>query len=150
MRVVLIAVILVLLLALLGFAITNLDTSVSVTLWQTTYRDVPVWLVVFLSVLSGVVGVGIIAVFDGAFVRLKNRQMARELRRMDTELNFLRTQPAAGRREPDVPLPDGAADEAFLQDDDEPREAGLGIASAPVYHPEDADEDEPYTGGRAV
>lgn len=150
MRVVLIAVILALLLALLGFAITNLETRVAVTLWQSTYQDVPIWSIVFLSVLSGVVSVGIIAVVDGAFVRLKNRQQARELRRLETELNFLRTQPATLRREPDAPGANAvdASDEAFREDDEFENVGEL--ASAPVYHPEDADEDDPYTGGRAV
>jgi uncharacterized integral membrane protein len=150
MRVVLIAVILALLLALLGFAMTNLETRVAVTLWQTTYQDVPIWSIVFLSVLSGVVGVGIIAVVDGAFVRLKNRRMTRELRRLETELNFLRTQPVSLRREPDVPGGDlGDTTDGSLLEEEEPERA-RELASAPVYRPEDADEDDPYTGGRAV
>src|SRR5580765_19748 len=103
MRFLLIVVILAMLLALLGFSITNLETRTTVTLWQTTYRDVPLWSVVFLSALAGIVSVGIIGVVDGALVRLRNRQMARELRRLETELNFLRTQPPAVRREPDLP-----------------------------------------------
>jgi uncharacterized integral membrane protein len=151
MRVVLIAVILALLLALLGFSITNLETRVAVTLWQTTYQDVPIWSIVFLSVLSGVVGVGIVAVVDGAFIRLKNRQLARELLRLETEMNFLRTQPAPLRREPDAP---GGEDAALAADDAFPATEKTGpdeeLASAPVYHAEDADEDDPYTGGRAV
>ena len=151
MRVVLVAVILALLLALLGFSITNLESRVAVTLWQTTYQDVPIWSIVFLSVLSGIMGVGIIAVVDGAFVRLKNRQLAREIRRLETEINFLRTQPAALRREPDAP---GGEDAALAADGPPPKrdkDAPDGeLASAPVYHAEDAEEDDPYTGGRAV
>lgn len=151
MRLVLIVVILALLLALIGFSMTNLETRLSVTLWETTYQDVPLWSIVFLSVLAGVVGVGIIAVVDGAFVRLRNRQMARELRRLETELNFLRTQPSAGRREPDAPdtvdVTDEDADDLFPAGE---REGPAELASAPVYHGEDADEDDPYTGGRAV
>jgi uncharacterized integral membrane protein len=151
MRIVLIAVILALLLALLGFSITNLETRVPVTLWQTTYQDVPVWSIVFLSVLSGVVGVGIIAVVDGAFVRLKNRQLARELRRVETELNFLRTQPAPVRREPDVPGDvESSADADRDAAADEETEARGELARAPVYHAEEVDDEDPYTGGRAV
>lgn len=147
MRIVLIAVILALLLALLGFAMTNLETRVAVTLWQTTYQDVPIWSIVFLSVLSGVIGVGIIAVVDGAFVRLKNRQLMREVRRLETELNFLRTQPSSSRREPDAPSAE--ADDESAPDDEEVERVGV-LASAPVYDPEEADDDDPYTGGRAV
>ena len=49
MRVLLILVILALLLALIGFASANLETRAPVTLWQTTYQDVPVWSIVFIS-----------------------------------------------------------------------------------------------------
>jgi uncharacterized integral membrane protein len=151
MRFLLIVVILALLLAILGFTITNLETLTTVTLWQTTYHDVPLWSVAFLAALAGIVSVGIIGVVDGALVRLKNRQMGRELRRLETELNFLRTQPPVGRREPDV------AGDTEIEDDDADlvpamasSEPGAVPASAPVYHPDDADEDDPYSGGRAV
>ena len=148
MRFLLIIVILALLLAILGFSITNLETATTVTLWKTTYHDVPLWSIAFLSALAGIVSVGIIGVVDGALVRLRNRQMSRELRRLETELNFLRTQPPATRREPDV------AGDAELPDEDhgaeDSAEGGGDLASAPVYHGDGADEDDPYTGGRAV
>ena len=101
MRFLLIVVILALILALLGFSMTNLETTTTVTLWQTAYHDVPLWSIAFLSALAGIVSVGIIGVVDGALVRLRNRQMAREIRRLETELNFVRTQPPVGRREPE-------------------------------------------------
>ena len=147
MRFLLTLVMLSLLLAIVGFSITNLETLTTVTLWKTTYRDVPLWSIVFLSALAGIVSVGIIAVIDGALIRGRNRRMARELRRLETELNFLRTQPSAGRKEPDLP------DHAELTDEaDEPvavdREDVL--VSAPVYGADDEDEDDPYSGGRAV
>ena len=151
MRFLLIIVMLALLLALLGFSITNLETTTTVTLWQTTYRDVPLWSVVFLSALAGIMSVGIIGVVDGALVRLRNRQMSRELRRLETELNFVRTQPATSRLEPDVAS--GRAhpeDEAEALEDSRADESESVLASAPVYHADDADEDDPYTGGRAV
>jgi len=148
MRFLLTIVILALLFAILGFSITNLETLTTVTLWETTYHDVPLWSVVFLSALAGIVSVGIIGVVDGALVRLRNRRMARELRRLETELNFLRTQPSAGRREPDRP-----AHVEIPDDDGELVDADRGddvLVSAPVYRTDDADEDDPYTGGRAV
>jgi uncharacterized integral membrane protein len=151
MRFLLIIVILALLLAILGFSITNLETLTTVTLWETTYHDVPLWSVAFLSALAGIVSVGIIGVVDGALVRLRNRQMSRELHRLETELNFLRTQPPAMRREPDLPgeaeLPDDEGDHGA---ETESAEGERDLASAPVYHSEGADEDDPYTGGRAV
>lgn len=151
MRFLLIVVILALLLAILGFSITNLETLTAVTLWETTYHDVPLWSVAFLSALAGIVSVGIIGVVDGALVRLRNRQMSRELHRLETELNFLRTQPLATRSEPDLPgdaeLRDDEGDRVAAMD---PAESGDDLASAPVYHADGADEDDPYTGGRAV
>jgi len=151
MRFLLIVVVLALVLAIVGFTATNIETLTTVTLWQTTYHDVPLWSVVFLSALAGVVSVGIIGVVDGALVRFRNRQMSRELQRLETELNFLRTQPPAIRREPDVPgeaeLPDDEGDRVAAMD---PGEAGGALASAPVYHADGADDDDPYTGGRAV
>jgi hypothetical protein len=152
MRLILIIVILALLFGILGFAMTNLETRVAITFWQTTYQDVPLWSVAFLSVVIGIVSVGIIAVVDGAFIRVRLQQLVRENRRLETELNWLRTQPAAIRHEPDaLTAPHPGAE-------DEPMERGLeraaaAPASAPVYQPDDNGEDEsddPYTGGRAV
>jgi uncharacterized integral membrane protein len=149
MRFLLIIVILALLLAMLGFSITNLETATTVTLWKTTYHDVPLWSIAFLSALAGIVSVGIIGVADGALVRLRNRKMSRELQRLETELNFLRTQPPPTRREPDVPGDGELPDEEHAAEM-ESAEGGSDLASAPVYHGDGADEDDPYTGGRAV
>lgn len=152
MRFLLIVVILALILALLGFSMTNLETTTTVTLWQTAYHDVPLWSIAFLSALAGIVSVGIIGVVDGALVRLRNRQMARELRRLETELNFLRTQPSVGRPEPDVSA--GAETKQEGEDAElvasERLDPNGVLASAPVYHADDADDEDPYTGGRAV
>ncbi|HVQ34755.1 MAG TPA: LapA family protein [Candidatus Bathyarchaeia archaeon] len=145
MRLVLTAVIIALVLAMLGFAMTNLETKTPVTLWETTYQDVPLWSIVFLSIFVGIVSVGIIAVVDGAFVRLRSRQLLREVARLEGELNWIRTQPAGVRQEPDVPA--RAAPET---DDELPPEPGGPPSSAPVYGPEDDDPDDAYSGGRAV
>ena len=81
----------------------------------------------------------------------RNRQLAREVRRLETELNFLRTQPSTPRREPDVP---GGAETKEDEDGElvaaERQDVAGVLASAPVYHADEADEDDPYTGGRAV
>jgi uncharacterized integral membrane protein len=154
MRLVLIVVIIALLLLILGFAMTNLETKVPITIWQSTYQNVPLWSVIFVAVLVGIVSVGIIGVVDGAFIRLRNRQLTKENRRLETELNWLRTQPAPGRLEPDVPIRGGDDEPAAVGKDDEMQEAvGLAPASAPVYQPDEdpGDEgDDPYSGGRAV
>lgn len=147
MRLLLTTVIIALVLAMLGFAMTNLETRTPVTLWETTYQDVPLWSLVFLSVLAGVVSVGIVAVVDGAFVRLRSRQLLREVARLEGELNWIRTQPVAGRLEPDAPR--AAGTEAAETDMD--ADASGPPSSAPVYAPDDeGQDDDAYTGGRAV
>lgn len=159
MRLLLILIIMALLLLILGFAITNLETRVPVTFWETTYQDVPLWSVVFVSVLLGVVSVGIIGVVDGGFVRLRNRQLMKENRRLESELNWLRTQPPTSRGEPDAVA--GAEAAAGIdatqapagEDEERPRDDDFAPASAPVYQPDevaDEDPDDPYSGGRAV
>ena len=154
MRLLLILIIMALLLLILGFAITNLETHVPVTFWETTYQDVPLWSVVFVSVLLGVVSVGIIGVVDGGFVRIRNRQLMKENRRLETELYWLRTQPPSVRREPDAVVGAAIDESEGLEDDAEvPRDDDFAPASAPVYQPDeiaDEDPDDPYSGGRAV
>ena len=147
MRLLLTTVIIALVLAMLGFAMTNLETRTPVTLWETTYQDVPLWSLVFLSVLAGVISVGIVAVVDGAFVRLRSRQLLREVARLEGEINWIRTQPAAGRVEPDAPRALGSE----AADEDRDQEPGGPPSSAPVYAPDDDEpDDDAYTGGRAV
>ena len=58
MRFLLIVVILALVLALVGFAATNFETSTKVTIWQTTYPDVPLWSIVAALAASALTGVG--------------------------------------------------------------------------------------------
>ena len=146
MRLLLTIVIIALILAILGFAITNLETKTPVTIWQTTYPDVSLTLIVFVSVLAGIVSVGIVAVVDGAFVRLRSRQLLREVARLEGELNWIRTQPPPGRLEPDAPSAQGTEIASDLDAD-----AGGPPSSAPVYAPDDDEpDDDAYTGGRAV
>jgi uncharacterized integral membrane protein len=147
MRLVLTIVIIALVLAMLGFVMTNLETKTPVTLWETTYQDVPLWSIVFLSVLAGIVSVGIIAVVDGAFVRLRSRQLLREVARLEGELNWIRTQPPVGRDEPDAPAGRPVAETGAVVS---PAEPGGAPSSAPVYAPDDDDPDDAYSGGRAV
>jgi hypothetical protein len=143
---------LALVVSLLGLVLENLGTRADVTVWRTTYPDVPLYLVTILSVFVGIVYAGVIAVAEGAHIRLANRRLARDVRKLETELNFLRTEPPApARREPDD-LPGVAAS---------PKKVSTGTsgdeqpASAPVYSPKPkdwpaGDDDDTYSGGRAV
>jgi hypothetical protein len=139
-------------LVLLGFGVTNLGTYVTVTIWATEYPNVHIFYVVSIAVLVGALFSGIIAVVEGAKIRLDNRRLRRELHKQETEINYLRTQPpASGKPEPDEeqgakpPPPPPAKKQPSRRH----------VPSAPVYgtneeeYPPSSD-DEPYSGGRAV
>lgn len=139
-------------LGILGFVLTNLDTRVGVTIWNTEYPEVPLFAVVILSILAGVVYAGVIAVAEGASIRLVNRRLGREARRLESELNYLRTQPEALQpREADAPglqpeTPDDLAERVGEE---------AHVATAPVYDSDSGEwvtdpADDAYSGGRAV
>lgn len=152
MRLLITVLTLVLVVSLLGLVLENLGTRMDVTVWRTTHQDVPLYLVAILSVFVGIVYAGVIAVAEGAHIRLANRRLQKDVRKLETELNFLRTQPPSPpRQEPDE-LPGAGSprgeDGAARGRDNEP-------ASAPVYSPEGdeqwpSDDDDSYSGGRAV
>ncbi len=152
MRLLVILLTILLFLSLLGFVLTNLETRVDVTVWRTQHHNVPLFAVVILSVLAGIIYAGVIAVAEGANLRLANHRLRREVQKLETELNYVRTQPVtAPRAEPDA-LQNGS-----WRDRDRPSEADDGgppPASAPVYEAEGASGDDrgedTYSGGRAV
>jgi uncharacterized integral membrane protein len=146
MRLLVILMTILLFVGILGFVLTNLDTQVGITLWESRYENLPLFVVVILSTLAGIVYAGLIAVAEGAHIRIANRRLRREVQKLETELNYLRTQrtPTPGR-EPDTIERSPAAESARPS-------ATPPIASAPVYGSgsEGADPDDPYSGGRAV
>lgn len=152
MRLMLSLLTMLLIFGVLGFVLTNLDAKVAVKIWETVHSDVPLYGVVILAVLAGIFYAGGIAVVEGAAIRLANRRLEREVKRLETELVYLRTQPpGAPRTEPDA-VP--AARESSRSGTDAPppeRE----IPNAPVYDAEGNDwaadpGDDAYSGGRAV
>lgn len=154
MRLLVIVLTILLLVNVLGFVLTNLETLVEVTVWNTQHRDVPLFAVVMLSVLAGIVYAGVIAVAEGANLRIENRRLRQEIQRIETEHLYLRAQSSRTA---------GAEPDAILDRDPEPgagEAAGPGPAaetpaSAPVYDAdgygwEDDPANGPYSGGRAV
>jgi len=133
--------------SLLGFLMTNLGAQVDVVVWNESYPDVPVYLLVILSAFAGCLVVGIIAVAEGANIRLANRRLRKEIHQLETEINYLRTQPPTGP--PDEPASaERRQTAATANDDDRP-----SPPTAPVYGAESADDDaddDIYSGGRAV
>lgn len=152
MRLLISIVLILFFVAMIGFLTTNLDSRVNITIWSTQYADVPTFYVVLVSFILGFVFTAIIAVAEGARSRLENRRLRREIRKQETELNFLRTQPpAAAAPEPDA-LETSGADEARP-----PRgpDAAGQLPSAPIYGMGDDEiapepDDDIYSGGRAV
>ena len=146
MRLLIIVLSILLLAGFLGFVMMNLDSRAEVTIWETTYPNVSLHLVVVLSLFAGILYSGIIGIAQGVQMWVANRRLGRDVQKLETELNYHRTQPSARpRSEPDVAE---VSEETSL-----PGEEGLALPSAPVYRAEDNDEDpddDVYSGGRAV
>jgi hypothetical protein len=129
--------------------VSNVDTRVPVTVLTTLYEAVPLSVVVVVSIAFTAVLVGIGAVAEGTKDRLENRRLRRELHKLETEINYLRTQPASTV---------STASPAESAQPPRSRTASDGEAtppSAPVYGNEDGDwspdsDDDVYSGGRAV
>lgn len=144
--------IILLALVLIGFGVTNLGTYVTITLWATEYPNVPIFYIVAVSVFVGALFSSIIAVVEGAKIRLDNRKLRRELRKQETEINYLRTQPpTTGVPEPD----EMEIVETAAPPEPATRPSRRHVPSAPVYDADEDDyppssDDDFYTGGRAV
>jgi uncharacterized integral membrane protein len=153
MRLIVILLTILLFVNLLGFVLTNLETRIDVTIWKSQHHDVPLFAVVILSVLAGIIYAGGIAVAEGANLRLANHRMRRDVQKLETELNYLRTQPLGPpRAEPDAIHAPHRPERS--PDGEEDAEPGTSPASAPVYDAGDVFESDPgddtYSGGRAV
>jgi uncharacterized integral membrane protein len=144
MRLLVIVLTILLFVGFLFFVMDNLDTEVQVRLGKRAYPSVQLFVVVLASIFVGMVYAGIIAVAEGANARLANRRLAREVGKLETELNYLRTQRADARPAPEEPADTAPSSAA---------EALPDRASAPVYGGEGdwpGDDDDAYSGGRAV
>ena len=133
MRLALPLLLIVFVIVLFMFALSN-DSRVDVTLGGTTYRSVHLTIVVLVSLVVGVVFTGILALIEGASSRLDNHRLRRRLEKLETEMNFLRTQrPAESRIEPDS-IEEPKPVLQVVEEDEEWRRSRL--PSAPVYDPE--------------
>lgn len=148
MRILLAVVVLIMGFALIGFWLENQGTRVPVTVLHFAGEVELAW-VVFCAFAVGAVLASVIGVIEGTTLRFVNRRLRRDMRKLETEVNYLRTQPRAERT---APAP--ASPEAKQAARPEPLD---GLPSAPVYEPDadgteddDSDDGEMYTGGRAV
>jgi uncharacterized integral membrane protein len=122
-------------LVLVGFLITNPSQRVEVTLGSTQYSDVPLSLVALISLTVGVAFTAVVALIEGATIRLANRRLRREIERLHTERSILRTPPPDAASPPEPEMPDvrpGLPASPKLPARDRP-------ASAPVYDPDAID-----------
>lgn len=150
MRFVLAVFLTLLAVGVIGFVVTNLDEKVTVTIWSTPHEDVWIGYPVIISLLVGALLAGIVAVVEGMQIRLDNRRLAREIQRMETEINFLRTQPATAERpEPDA-LEVSAPTPPAVEPAPEPPSAPIYEADQDDWPPDVDDDEDAYTGGRAV
>jgi len=149
MRLLVILMTLLLFVVILGFLLTNMGTQVPVKVWTKDFPDVRLLNIVLIAIFLGIMYVGVIAIAEGASIRLANRRLKREVHQLETELNHLRTQPAPSpRAEPDAVAASAAERE-------EGEEAVEAPSSAPMYGAEGEDAssdpgDDAYSGGRAV
>jgi hypothetical protein len=100
----------------------------------------------------GVVVAFVIALAEGARIRFENRRLAREVRQLETEIHYLRTQPAASvapeseSAEPRVERP--VVRKTALA---APGSGASPPASAPVYGDDEEDwtDPQPYRNDEA-
>jgi len=136
-----------------GFVMTNLDSRVDITIGSTVHSGVPAWVVVAVSLVVGFFFTALIAIVEGARTRIENRRIKREIRKMETEIHYLRTLPRSQpKAEPDAlaaPEPPDTVPIAPATD------ATSHVPMAPVYGMDDEEippdpDDDIYSGGRAV
>ena len=150
MRLLILLTITVLVLAAAAFLLNNLGKTVEVA-WFSSSTQMPLWMVVFIWVgITFLVTAGI-GVIEGTANRLENRKLRREVHKLETELNFLRTQPGLRKSKLGLDLGEAVSGASTPP----PPQAPLAsLPSAPVYDAqENADsdpDDDMYTGGRAV
>lgn len=119
---------------LLVFLFLNGEEQVTVNLGTAVYADVGLSTVVLAAVSLGAVLVGIIAMVEGAAIRLANRRLRRELHKLETEVNFLRTETP---RTTEPPAPAAQAKAVVLAPrEPPPRET---LPTAPVYSGDEFD-----------
>ncbi len=128
MRLVFPALLIALGVVLIGFLITNPGERVDVTVGNAQAENTPLSLVAFCALTVGVAFTALVALIEGATIRLGNRRLRREIQRLETENHFLRTQPhlAEAPGEPETQMPEARSTEVLLE----------RPASAPVYDPE--------------
>ena len=148
MRILLALVIILLVLGFIAFSISNAGTQVTVTLFS-VHPNVELVEVVLYALAVGAISVGLIAVAEGTKTRLDNRRLRRELHKLETEVNYLRTQPPVNRQEPLLPAAEEASAGSAIEEE-APEAPVYDTTSAEANPEDDSPDDDIYSGGRAV
>ena len=131
--------------AMVAFAIFNADERVLLNLNGT--HDLPLAGVVFAAVLLGVLITGSAALVEGASIRMANRRLRKEIHQLETELNYLRTQPSASAIRSE-------SEDDEITEPEQPQLPPASTPSAPDYAAEgawdDDESDDVYSGQRGV
>jgi len=88
-------IIIVLFFILLILAVLNSEESVSLNLYWRTFPDIPLIFIIFASLLVGVIIAGIIGLAENMKLRMTQRQLKGEIKRLEEEVNSLRHLPIA-------------------------------------------------------
>ncbi len=75
---------------IIGFAMSNTQESVTVSFLQWQTRVLPLWVVMYLSFAGGIVFWLVISIFQIVSLKNENRRCRKELRRYRQELDRLR------------------------------------------------------------
>jgi hypothetical protein len=134
MRLILPVLLLLLGLALVYFVLSNPIERVDVALGKNLfYGDVKLSLVVLVALMVGAGFTGVIALIEGATIRMANRRLRREIQRLETENGALRARREAERGGTDIldaPVEPAPPEKPSAGPEPPP--------SAPVYEPDDA------------
>jgi len=70
-----------------------------------TYEQVPIAVVMVVSLLTGIVFTSFISIIDGVRIRVQNRRLRKRVMRLEDELEVMRHPPEVSEAEPDGDSP---------------------------------------------
>ena len=81
----------ILVILIIGFAMQNSTELVPVKFWKwETMQDLPLWVVMYISFTAGILFWVIISIYQMLGLKIENRKVRKELRKLKEELDRLR------------------------------------------------------------
>lgn len=92
---------------LIGFAMQNADVSVPIRFlkWETV-NDLPLWLVMYISFVAGMVFWLAVSIYQVILLKSENRKCQRKIKNLENELNKLRNVSVEDTALPEAPAPE--------------------------------------------